>query len=92
MKYCRSEVQGKAQALPQLRFSTDPARSPSQTYSYTVISAAVPQTGGLFFNTPKAFTGYTLFAPKHYTAAPRLQAAAQRQRPVAGGRELDLLQ
>ena len=25
------------------------------------------QTVGLFLNTPKAFTGYTLFAPKHNT-------------------------
>jgi len=47
--------------------STNPENSPSQTYSYTATSAAVPQTVGLFLNTPKAFAGYTLFAPKHYT-------------------------
>ena len=33
----------------------------------TPVSPNPGQTMGLFLNTPKAFTGYTLFAPKHHT-------------------------
>jgi len=45
--------------------STDPSTAPTETYSYAVAAA---RTVGLFFyDADNVFTGYTLFAPKHYT-------------------------
>lgn len=45
----------------------DPINAPIQTYIYTVSVPSSTKTIGLFLNDPRAYNGYTLFAPKHNT-------------------------
>ena len=48
----------------------------------TPLSPNPGQTVGLFLNTPKAFTGYTLFAPKHNTVTYLMDNQGQVCTPV----------